>query len=87
MNTQTVDKSATSPSRRDIDWLRVLATLTIFLFRCARSFDTMDWHLKNPQRSDVGKPFRRTCPQIQKPTLSDNTRTGWGRRRPWLLAR
>ena len=62
MITQTVDKSATSPSRRDIDWLRVLATLTIFIFHCA-------------------------CPQNQKPTLSDNTRTRWGRRRPWLLAR
>jgi glucan biosynthesis protein C len=32
--------------RHDIDWLRVLATLTIFLFHCARFFDTFDWHIK-----------------------------------------
>jgi glucan biosynthesis protein C len=39
--------------RYDIDWLRVLATLAIFFFHCAKFFDTMDWHLKNVQRSDV----------------------------------
>ena len=38
--------------RYDIDWLRVLATLTIFLFHNARFFDTIDWHLKNAQRSE-----------------------------------
>jgi hypothetical protein len=38
--------------RYDIDWLRVLATLTIFLFHCARFFDTLDWHLKNIERSE-----------------------------------
>jgi glucan biosynthesis protein C len=43
--------------RYDIDWLRVLATLAIFIFHCARFFDTMDWHLKNPQRSDVATVF------------------------------
>jgi hypothetical protein len=37
--------------RYDIDWLRVLATLTIFLFHCARFFDPIDWHLKNAERS------------------------------------
>jgi hypothetical protein len=39
--------------RYDIDWLRVLATLTIFLFHSAKFFDRIDWHLKNPQRSDA----------------------------------
>ncbi len=33
--------------RNDIDWLRVLATVTIFLFHCARFFDEEDWHIKN----------------------------------------
>jgi glucan biosynthesis protein C len=43
--------------RYDIDWLRVIATLTIFLFHCAKFFDTMDWHLKNPQRSEFATLF------------------------------
>ena len=38
--------------RYDIDWLRVLATLTIFFFHCARFFDTFDWHIKNQEKSD-----------------------------------
>jgi len=35
--------------RCDIDWLRVLAMLTIFLFHCARFFNYEDWHVKNNQ--------------------------------------
>ncbi len=35
--------------RNDIDWLRVLAMLSVFLFHCARYFDLEDWHVKNPQ--------------------------------------
>ena len=35
--------------RYDIDWLRVLATFTIFLFHCARFFNEEDWHIKNNQ--------------------------------------
>jgi peptidoglycan/LPS O-acetylase OafA/YrhL len=35
--------------RYDIDWLRVLAMLMIFLFHTARTFDNMDWHIKNKQ--------------------------------------
>lgn len=36
------------PERRhDIDWLRVLGMLTIFLFHCARFFNEEDWHVKN----------------------------------------
>jgi len=33
----------------DIDWLRVLAMLMIFLFHCARFFDDDGWHVKNNQ--------------------------------------
>lgn len=40
------------PGRRnDIDWLRVLAMLSVFLFHCARFFDYEDWHVKNPELS------------------------------------
>ena len=34
--------------RFDIDWMRVLAILAIFVFHCTRLFDTDDWHMKNP---------------------------------------
>ncbi len=38
------------PERRhDIDWLRVLAMLSIFLFHCARFFNYEDWQVKNNQ--------------------------------------
>ena len=35
--------------RFDVDWLRVLAMLTIFLFHNARFFDDGGWHVKNNQ--------------------------------------
>jgi len=35
--------------RDDIDWLRVLAMLVVFIFHCVRFFDEEDWHVKNPQ--------------------------------------
>ena len=31
-----------------LDWLRVLAILTIFIFHSGRFFDLEDWHVKNP---------------------------------------
>ncbi len=34
--------------RYDLDWLRVLAILTVFVFHCGRFFDLEDWHVKNP---------------------------------------
>ena len=37
--------------RHDIDWLRVLGMLMVFLFHCARFFDESDWHVKNTQLS------------------------------------
>lgn len=33
--------------RYDIDWLRVLAVLTVFVFHSTRFFDTDGWHVKN----------------------------------------
>ena len=37
--------------RYDIDALRVLAMLAVFLFHCTRFFDTEGWHLKNAEQS------------------------------------
>jgi glucan biosynthesis protein C len=36
-----------SQRRYDLDWLRVLAILAIFVFHCTRPFDTDDWGIKN----------------------------------------
>ena len=33
--------------RSDLDWLRVLAVLTIFIFHTTRFFSLEDWHVKN----------------------------------------
>jgi len=46
------ESGSKAPGRRnDIDWLRVLAMLSVFLFHCARFFDYEDWHVKNPELS------------------------------------
>jgi peptidoglycan/LPS O-acetylase OafA/YrhL len=37
--------------RHYIDWLRVIATIGIFLFHNARAYDYGDWHIKNAQTS------------------------------------
>ncbi|MFX1327482.1 MAG: acyltransferase family protein [Promethearchaeota archaeon] len=39
--------------RYDLDWLRVLATILVFLFHCSRFFDLLDWHVKNDEQ-DIG---------------------------------
>jgi len=43
--------------RYDIDWLRTLAMLAIFLFHNNRLFDTVGWHLKNADQSIVSTIF------------------------------
>jgi len=47
--------SAERPTRLyDVDWLRVIATLTIIAFHCSRFFDTADpWHVKNNVLTDA----------------------------------
>jgi len=39
--------------RYDIDWLRVLAMLAVFVFHCTRFFDIEGWHLKNADQSFI----------------------------------
>lgn len=46
--------------RYELDWLRVLVILAIFVFHCTRFFDTDDWSLKNSTTYiafDVWKQF------------------------------
>src|SRR5512137_1815981 len=38
--------------RYDIDWLRGIAMLAVFVFHCTRFFDPESWHLKNPEQSE-----------------------------------
>jgi len=57
MVTQTVQR------RFDLDWLRVLAILAVFVFHSTRIFDTDDWSIKNPTTYaalDVWKEFATT---------------------------
>jgi len=50
-NTLT-DVSPTKPARLYfIDWLRVLAMLSIFFFHSSRFFDPYPWHVNNPETS------------------------------------
>jgi len=45
---------STTPVRRyDLDWLRVLVILTVFIFHCGRFFDMDGWHVKNPVRHEA----------------------------------
>ena len=42
MVTQTVQR------RYDLDWLRVIAILSVFVYHSTRFFNLSDWHVKNP---------------------------------------
>ena len=54
-----MDPSRPAPARLanrlfDVDWLRIIAILLVFLSHTGRLFDTMEaWHFKNPIRSDA----------------------------------
>jgi hypothetical protein len=42
-----VHQTTSSLRRYDLDWLRVLAIVSIFVFHSGRFFDLMDWHVKS----------------------------------------
>jgi glucan biosynthesis protein C len=41
-------EKSSSQRRYDLDWLRVVAILAVFVFHSSRFFDTDNWHVKNP---------------------------------------
>jgi len=44
----SIQPAGTAPARvYFVDWLRVLAMFSVFLFHNARFFDTGGWHVKN----------------------------------------
>jgi glucan biosynthesis protein C len=55
--------------RYDIDWVRVVATLAVFVLHCGRFFDTVDWHLKNAQQSTMLTLFQAWLDQWMMPLL------------------
>ena len=48
MQAQSQRPDAPPTRRYDLDWLRVLAILVVFVFHSGRFFDLGDWHVKNP---------------------------------------
>ena len=38
-----------SDRRYDLDWVRVITIIVVFVFHCGRFFDFTQWHLKNDQ--------------------------------------
>lgn len=54
MEPQDIHPRAEDGRRYDLDWLRVLATLVIFIYHSTRPFDTAEnWHVKNNQLTDA----------------------------------
>ncbi|GMV34414.1 MAG: acyltransferase [Anaerolineales bacterium] len=43
--------------RYDLDWLRIIAILSVFLFHSIRFFDHWYWHVKNPVTNDAATAF------------------------------
>jgi Acyltransferase family len=43
--------------RYDFDWLKVIATFTVFIFHCLRFFDFGAWHVKNNQLDAIATTF------------------------------
>ena len=42
-------KASRSARRYDFDWLKVMATFSVYIFHCLRFFDLGAWHVKNNQ--------------------------------------
>lgn len=43
-------QTTTAVRRYDIDWLRILLVLSVFLFHIGMYFNSFGWHIKNPER-------------------------------------
>ncbi|MHA2309509.1 MAG: acyltransferase family protein, partial [Candidatus Heimdallarchaeaceae archaeon] len=51
-HSETMKTNRVFERRYDLDWLRIIAILLVFLFHCIRPFDTMDWHINNSVQSE-----------------------------------
>lgn len=43
------NQNASLSRQYDIDWIRVLATMGVFLYHCSMFFNPFPWHVKNNQ--------------------------------------
>ena len=61
-SSQVVQSNSTSKATRlyFVDWLRVMAMLSIFLFHSNRFFTLSDWHISNAERSLASTIFEQT---------------------------
>jgi glucan biosynthesis protein C len=60
VQTQNTARTGGTPGltrRYDVDWLRVLGMMTVFVFHCGRFFDTEGWHVKSPRTTPVVTMF------------------------------
>ena len=67
--------STSQPRRRDIDWLRIGATLLLFPFHSARPFDHQPWHVKSPDAATGFDVFVWFVHQFHMPLFF--TLAGW----------
>ncbi len=51
----------------DVDWLRVLGMMMVFLFHTNRFFDTDGWHVKSPETSEASMMFTFLAVQWMMP--------------------
>ncbi|MEW8970599.1 MAG: acyltransferase family protein [Mesobacillus sp.] len=42
-----MEKESRLARHYDLDWIKVLATLLVFLYHCSMFFNSFDWHIKN----------------------------------------
>jgi surface polysaccharide O-acyltransferase-like enzyme len=57
-----MDQTTAPGGRRfDLDWLRIIAILGIFVFHCGRFFDTFEWHIKNATTYEVVQIWSMFC--------------------------
>lgn len=52
-NDPQIEISTQLERRCDVDWLRVLGMIAVFLFHCGRFFDTEGWHVKSARTSEA----------------------------------
>jgi glucan biosynthesis protein C len=60
VRTQSTAQAGGSPEltrRYDVDWLRVLGMMMVFVFHCSRFFDTEGWHVKSPRTTPAVTMF------------------------------
>ncbi|MDD5171158.1 MAG: acyltransferase family protein [Syntrophales bacterium] len=55
--------------RFDLDWVRVITILVVFVFHCGRFFDSVQWHLKNAELSFPVEVFNFFANAWQMPLL------------------